>query len=217
MGVAILVLGKSGSGKSTSLRNFEPDEVGIFNVLGKPLPFRGGATFPQMARPSYGEIIRGLQRNTKRAYVVDDSTYLMQNENFVRARESGYGKFTEMALHFQELVDAALATDADTITYFLHHVEEDANGGEKVKTIGKMLDEKYCIEGAVPVVIDCVVRDGVHMFVTKNDGSNLAKAPIGSLPDTMDNDLKQVDAMLREYWGMEPIKNNGEDDSNEAN
>lgn len=216
MGVAILVLGKSGSGKSTSLRNFTPEEVGIFNVLGKPLPFRGGATFPQIVRPNYGEIMRGLQRNAKRAYVVDDSTYLMQNENFVRSRESGYGKFTEMALHFQELVTAALATDADTITYFLHHTEEDANGGEKVKTIGKMLDEKYCIEGAVPVVIDCVVRDGVHTFVTKNDGTNLAKAPMGSLPETMDNDLKQVDTMLRDYWGMKEITDNGKDEANEA-
>lgn len=216
MGVAILVLGKSGSGKSTSLRNFKPDEIGVMNVLGKPLPFKGGARFPQAVRPSYGAIIKALRKNSLRAYAVDDSTYLMQNENFVRARENGYGKFTEMALHFQELINAALATDEDTIVYFLHHIEEGVDGTEKVKTIGKMLDEKYCIEGACPVVIDCVVQDGEHLFITKNDGTNLAKAPIDSLPDKMDNDLKAVDTMLREYWGMKQINDNGKEKDIEA-
>lgn len=217
MGVAILVLGKSGSGKSTSLRNFQPDEIGVMNVLGKPLPFKGGARFPQAVRPSYGAIIKALRKNSLRAYAVDDSTYLMQNENFVRARENGYGKFTEMALHFQELINAALATDEDTIVYFLHHIEEGVDGTEKVKTIGKMLDEKYCIEGACPVVIDCVVQDGEHLFITKNNGTNLAKAPIDSLPDKMDNDLKAVDTMLRDYWGMKQINDNGKEKDIEAN
>lgn len=206
MGVAILVLGKSGSGKSTSLRNFSPDEVGIFNVLGKPLPFRGGAKFPQAVSPTYADIFHALGRNTKRCYVIDDSTFLMQNENFNRAKEKGYDKFTEMAMHFQQLVSAALHTDENTIVYFLHHTDEDANGNEKVMTIGKMLDEKWNIAGACPVVIDCVVQDGEHVFVTSNNGHNLAKAPMGSLPDTMDNDLKAVDTALRDYWGMAPIK-----------
>ena len=206
MGVAILVLGKSGSGKSTSLRNFAPDEVGIFNVLGKPLPFKGGARFPQFTQPGYDDIRAALHRNERRAYVVDDSTYLMQNENFERAKEKGYEKFTDMALHFQQLIGAAISTDSDTIVYFLHHVDENADGSEKVKSIGKMLEEKFCIEGACPVVIDCRVIDGEHRFVTRNDGMNLAKAPMDSLPDEMDNDLKAVDTMLREYWGMKPIK-----------
>lgn len=209
MGAVVLVLGKSGSGKSTSLRNFSPDDIGILNVLGKPLPFKGGATFPQVRKAGYAEIIDVLRRNTKRAYAIDDSTYLMQNENFNRARESGYGKFTEIAQHFQQLIDMALATNANTIVYLLHHTDENADGSEKVKTVGKMIDEKYCIEGACPVVIDCRVMDGEHVFVTKNDGTNLAKAPMGSLPEVMDNDLKAVDTALREYWGMEPIAQEG--------
>ncbi len=216
MGTAILVLGKSGSGKSTSLRNFEPDEVGILNVLGKPLPFRGGATFPQITKPCYRQIIETLRRNKLRCYVVDDSTYLIQNESFNRSREKGYEKFVDMALHFQQLIAAATATDNDTIVYFLHHVDENADGTEKVKTIGKMLDEKYCIEGACPVVIDCVVQDGEHVFVTANNGNNLAKAPMGSLPDKMDNDLKAVDTALREYWGMKPIKDHEKKENTNA-
>lgn len=209
MGAVVLVLGKSGSGKSTSLRNFSPDDIGILNVLGKPLPFKGGATFPQVRKAGYAEIIDVLRRNTKRAYAIDDSTYLMQNENFNRAREAGYGKFTEIAQHFQQLIDMALATDANTIVYLLHHTDENTDGSEKVKTVGKMIDEKYCIEGACPVVIDCRVVDGEHVFITKNDGTNLAKAPIDSLPEVMENDLKAVDAALREYWGMEPIAQEG--------
>lgn len=205
MGVAVLVLGKSGSGKSTSLRNFKPGEVGVFNVLGKPLPFKGGAKFPQAISPKYADITEALKRNSCRAYVVDDSTYLMQNENFARAKENGYAKFTEMALHFQQLVTAALRTNEDTIVYFLHHTDEDSNGNEKVMTIGKMLEEKWNIAGACPIVIDCEVRDGKHVFVTKNDGRNLAKAPMGMLPETMDNDLKAVDAAIRDYWELKPL------------
>lgn len=214
MGAVVLVLGKSGSGKSTSLRNFSPDEIGVLNVLGKPLPFKGGAKWPQMSRPGYQTIIKTLKRNSRRAYAVDDSTYLMQNENFDRARETGYGKFTEIAQHFQQLIDAALSTDADTIVYLLHHTEENTDGTEKVKTVGKMIDEKYCIEGACPVVIDCRVVDGEHVFVTANDGTNLAKAPMGSLPATMPNDLKQVDTMLREYWGMRPTMDDEKETQN---
>lgn len=205
MGTCVLVLGKSGSGKSTSLRNFSPDEVGIFNVLGKPLPFRGGAKFPQANLVDYRDIMAGLKRNSKKCYAIDDSTYLMANENFKRAKDKGYEKFTEMALHFQQLIAACLATDESTICYMLHHVETDAEGNEQVKTVGKMLSEKFCIEGACPVVIDCEVRDGQHVFVTENNGHNLAKAPMDCLPGVMDNDLKQVDTLLREYWGMEPL------------
>ena len=208
MGAVVLILGKSGSGKSTSLRNFKPEEIGILNVLGKPLPFKGGATFEQIRRPNYGMVKKVLQKNTKRAYVIDDSTYLMANENFARATEVGYGKFTEIAQHFQQLIDTALATSDDTIVYLLHHVDENADGTEKVKTVGKMIDEKYCIEGACPVVIDCRVIDGEHVFVTKNDGTNLAKAPMDSLPEIMPNDLKQVDTALREYWGMKALNDN---------
>ena len=80
------------------------------------------------------------------------------------------------------------------------------NGNEKVMTIGKMLDENWNIAGACPVVIDCVVEEGQHLFITANNGHNLAKAPMGSLPEKMDNDLKAVDTALREYWGMKPIK-----------
>lgn len=208
MGVCVLVAGRSGAGKSTSLRNFSEGEVGVLNVLGKPLPFKNRLS--TVKRPGYDVIKKGLMSGRYRAYVIDDSTYLMSNDNFARARETGFAKFTEMALSFQQLIETALETDDDTIVYFLHHTDRDEGGQERVKTIGRMLDEKYCVEGAFPIVIDAVVRDGKHLFITKNDGLNLAKAPMGMLPDEMDNDLRAVDSAIREYWGLKPLVDEGD-------
>lgn len=205
MGVCVIVLGKSGSGKSTSLRGFEPGEVGILNVMGKPLPFR--KKLDSTDTQDYSTIKRCIVSGKRNAWVVDDAGYLMSMENFARARETGYGKFTDMAVNFQQLIKAAtVEAPRDCITYLFMHPELDANGHEKIRTVGKMLDEKFGIEGAVPVLIDCVVQDGKHLFITKNDGTNMAKAPIDMLPDTMDNDLKQVDTLIREYWGLAPLK-----------
>ena len=209
MGQCVLVLGNSGSGKSTSLRNFEPDEVGILNVMGKRLPFR--KNLPTVNHATYGAIQQALKRNARRAYVIDDSGYLMQLENFRRAKETGYAKFTEMALNFERLIEWATQTDDDTIVYLLHHYDDpDASGVRRPKTIGKMLSEKFNIEGACPIVIESTIIDGKHVFVTKGDGFNCAKAPMDMLPDVMDNDLKAVDTAIREYWGLKPLREDSE-------
>ena len=203
MGVAVLILGDSGSGKSTSLRNFEEGEVGIFNVMGKPLPFRKKLTKADHA--NYGTIQQVLKANNLRAYVIDDAGYLMSLENFRRAKETGYGKFTDMALNFERVIEWSTQTNADTIVYIMMHYDRDANGHMKPKTIGKMLEEKFCIEGACPIVIQSTIVDGKHVFVTKGDGFNGAKAPMDMLPDVMDNDLAEVDRLIREYWQMKPL------------
>ena len=203
MGVSVLILGDSGSGKSTSLRNFEEGEVGIFNVMGKPLPFRKKLTKADHA--NYGTIQQVLKANNLRAYVIDDAGYLMSLENFRRAKETGYGKFTDMALNFERVMEWSTQTDVDTIVYIMMHVDRDANGRIKPKTIGRMLDEKFCIEGACPIVIQSTILDGKHVFVTKGDGFNGAKAPMDMLPDVMDNDLAEVDRLIREYWQMKPL------------
>ena len=204
----VMVLGKSGSGKSTSLRNFAADEVGVFSVAGKRLPFKGD--LPVVQHADYQRIADVIAANRRRAYVIDDATYLMQFDNFARAKETGYGKFTDMAVSFQQLLRAASWTDEDTNVYFLMHPDVDEYGREKPKTIGRMLDEKLCVEGLFPIVIDARVIQGEdgkpkHVFVTENDGTNLAKAPMGMLPPVMDNDLKAVDTAIRDYWGMRPI------------
>jgi len=209
MGVAVLVLGDSGSGKSTSLRNFEPDEIGIFNIMGKPLPFR--KKLPKADHAMYGTIQQTLKANKLRAYVIDDAGYLMQLENFRRIKESGYTKYSEMARNFESLIEWATQTNEDTIVYIMMHYDVDANGRLKPRTVGKMIDEKFCIEGACPIVLQSTIYDGKHIFVSKGDGFNGAKAPMDMLPDMMENDLKAVDTAIREYWGMAPLADNGDE------
>lgn len=203
MGVCALILGDSGSGKSTSLRNFEEGEVGIFNVMGKPLPFRKKLT--KADHSCYDAIMRSLDKNALRAYVIDDAGYLMSLENFARAKEAGYGKFVDMAQKFEQLIEAATKTDEDTIVYIMMHYDRDADGRMKPKTIGKMVDEKFCVEGACPIVLQSTIDDGKYVFVSRGDGFNAAKAPMDMLPDMMDNDLKAVDSKIRDYWQMKPL------------
>ena len=210
MGVLVMVVGKSGSGKSTSLRNFEDGEAAIFNVAGKPLPFR--KRLAKADRCGYKSIEASLRANKLRAYVVDDATYLMQFSNFAKAKESGYGKFVDMAVEFERLLEAAMATNDDTVVYFLHHPDVDERGNVKPKSIGRMLDEKLCIEGLFPIVINCEVRNGQHVFSVEPDERGIAKAPMDMFESAVfDNDLKAVDAAVREYWGMAPLSTGGGD------
>lgn len=210
MGVSVLILGRSGSGKSTSLRNFEPDEVGVFDVAGKPLPFRKRLNVVHKA--GYNVIHQALKKNKLRAYVVDDANYLMAFQNFALANQTGYGKFTTMAVTFEQLLESANSTNEDTITYFLMHPEYDEQGRMKPKTIGKMLDNQLCIEGMFPIVLVAERMEDGYRFITQSDGQTCAKSPIGLFDSsTIDNDLKAVDSAIRDYWGMKPALVDGED------
>ena len=203
MGIPILILGDSGSGKSSSLRNFKPDEIGIFNVASKPLPFRRRLLSVDGA--GYETIIKALSKPTRKAYAIDDSQYLMAFEFFDRAKESGYNKFTDIALRFRNLVHFIVSqTPPDVVVYFLHHTETDPNGLLKAKTIGKMLDEKLTVEGLFSVVLLCRAEKDKHYFQTQSEGVSTAKSPMEMFPETIDNDLKLVDRTIREYWGLAP-------------
>lgn len=204
MGVSALILGYSGSGKSTSLRNFEPGEIGVFNVAGKPLPFR--KKLPLANRAGYSTILQTLRANKLRAYVIDDANYLMAFQNFAMARQTGYGKFTEMAVNFEQLLEAANATDDDTIVYFLMHPDLDEAGRMKPKTIGKMLDNQLTVEGMFPIVLLAVHDNDGYGFLTADPGNTPVKAPMGMFDaPRIDNDLKAVDSIIRDYWSMKPI------------
>lgn len=210
MGVSVLVLGASGSGKSTSLRNFEPGEVAVFDVAGKPLPFRKKLDVAH--RPSYGVIMKKLKENSRRAYVIDDANYLMAFQNFALASVKGYDKFTTMAVNFEQLLEASNATDEDTVTYYLMHPEYDADGRMKPKSIGKMLDSQLCIEGMFPIVLVAQRMEDGYRFVTQTDGTTPAKSPMGMFSENViDNDLKAVDAAIRDYWGLKALTDTKED------
>ena len=202
MGVPVLILGESGSGKSASLRNFEPEEVSVFNVAGKPLPFR--KKLPVKATSDYSTIQSLIQASKKKAFVIDDSQYLLCFESFAKAKETGYGKYTDMALHFYNLIQFVIRqTPPDVIVYFLHHTETDSNTGKvKAKTMGKMLDNQLTLEGLFSIVLIAYTDGKKHVFVTQSDGMTTAKSPMGLFELEIDNNLKLVDLAIRDYYEM---------------
>lgn len=201
MGIPVLILGESGSGKSASMRNFDPEKVGIFNVAGKPLPFR--KKLKSVNNATYADIYKMLAKPKLKTYVIDDSQYLMAFEELDRAKEIGFTKFTEMALNFSGLVRYIINNlPADVIVYFLHHVETTETGKVKAKTVGKMIDSKLTLEGLFSIVLLCEASSEGHHFITQSDGYTTAKSPMGLFEKVVDNDLEFVDSAIRGYWEL---------------
>lgn len=201
MGIPVLILGESGSGKSTSMRNFEVDEVGIFNVASKPLPFR--KKIPKVDNASYSKIMKVLSEPKLKKYVIDDSQYLLAFAMFDKAKDTGYGKFTDIALDFKNLITYIITqTPPDVIVYFLHHVEQTETGRIKAKTVGKMLDNHLTVEGLFSIVLLAQTDGTSYKFVTQSDGYTTAKSPLEMFDKEIENDLKKVDSIIREYWEM---------------
>ena len=214
MAIPVLIIGRSGSGKTYSLKNFSPEEVGVISVEKGRLPFKSGIKVAKVPKdPTNGEardaaqlnaaryqwIMKTIQTAKMKALVIDDSQYLLVNELFDRTYEKGYDKFTSMAAKFRDLIHSVNELEEeDKIVYFLHHSETDTDGREKVKTIGKMLDEKLTVEGCFDIVIYC--QD--HKFFTQSNGQSTAKTPEDMFEIEIPNDLKFVDTRIREYYGM---------------
>ena len=196
-----MIYGQSGTGKSTSLRNFKPEDVCIVNVSGKPLPFKN--KHKTFNTDDYMAIDAAIKKAPAKSIVIDDSTYLMTGEYMRTAKVTGYQKYTDMALNYYTLVKTAAALPSDKIVYFMGHSDTDANGNEKFKTIGKMLDEKVTLEGMFTIVLKTVVTDGKYQFSTRNSGQDTVKTPLGMFNDVLiDNDLAMVDKTIREYYGI---------------
>ena len=214
--IPVLIIGKSGSGKTYSLKNFKKDEVGIISVEKGRLPFKsdlqvakvpanfdGVKDYATLYRAKYAWILKAIESGKFKSVVIDDSQYLLANELFDRSAEKGFDKFTQMAANFRGLIHAINESDEeDKIVYFLHHTEIDADGREKAKTIGKMLDEKLTIEGCFDIVIYC--QD--HKFYTQTNGQSTAKTPEDMFDLEIPNDLKAVDVAIREYYGLNKKK-----------
>ncbi|MBQ1777740.1 MAG: AAA family ATPase [Acidaminococcaceae bacterium] len=224
MGIPVLIIGESGSGKTYSIKNLDPEKVGIFLCEKNRLPFR--KPFPtykvrNMQKDVDGKImiyrqsavIQTMLRNPKdkkkapKIYVIDDSQYIMANEYFDRANEKGYDKFVDIGANFRNLVHLVNnELPDDVIVYFLHHPETDSNTGRlKAKTIGKMLDEKLTLEGCFDIVLHARTDGAEHWFSTQSDGTDTAKSPEEMFEAKIPNDLAFVDKTIREYYGMEAI------------
>lgn len=201
MGQNILVLGNSGTGKTTSLRNFKANEITLIRTISKALPFKGSFD-DEVVTDLYTTIISKIQNSKNKVIVIDDFQYIMSNEFFRRAKETGWDKYNDIGSNIYKILHAADNLPNDVFVYILTHTQIDENGIEKIKTIGKMIDEKLTVEGLCTVVLKSVVTDGVYSFQTQNSGHDTCKSPIGMFNNYLiDNDLKMVDSIIREYWG----------------
>lgn len=205
MAILVMIYGQSGTGKSTSLRNFEPEDVSIVNVSGKPMPFR--KKLPTWNTDSYIEIMKYMPKIGTPSIVIDDATYLMVNAFMRQAKTPGYQKYTDMAFDFNNLIDYAGRLAEDKIVYFLGHSDMADDGREHFKTIGKMLDNYVTLEGKFSIVLKSVVKDGEYLFATQNNGQDTVKSPMDMFSNGLiPNDLKAVDEAIRAYYGINNTK-----------
>lgn len=205
MAIVVMILGESGTGKSASMRNLDTNTTAVVNVIGKPFPFRKKG-FETVSTDKYPEITAFLRKTDKKTIVIDDSQYLMGNEYMRRAQEKGFDKFTEMGQNFWNLVNFCIQKlPADTIVYFLQHVERTDSGIIKAKTIGNLLDSKITLEGMFSIVLRTNVNDGDYTFRTQNNGQDTVKSPVGMFDSIeIPNDLALVDSRIRQYYELDP-------------
>jgi len=199
MAIPVLIIGESGSGKTFSIRNLDPNTTGILSVEKGRLPFKGD--FKVMKNATYGDITKALRRANMATYVIDDSQYLMVNEEFDRFNENGYQKYAEMALNFRNLVHMINKELPDNIiVYFLHHTQETASGKIKAKTIGKMIDDKLTLEGCFDIVLMARIMGDQYVLQTKGEQGSTVKSPVGMFEaDQIPNDLALVNKAIADY------------------
>lgn len=207
MATTVLIYGKSGVGKSRSLKGFAPDELYLVNVLGKPLPFKGTFKYTSTT-DDLQTIMAGLSKMPCKVAVVDDFGYIMTNQ-FMRGHGGGdqfklYNTIGDSIWSFINFINSS-AVDPNAVIYLMMHEESNDDGSNKLRTIGKLLEQKVCLEGMATVVLRATVKGDRHIFLTQNDGNSLAKSPEGMFAEAeIDNDLKAVDTAIREYWGLKP-------------
>jgi len=210
MSVATFILGQSGTGKSTSIQNLDPSKVLLIQTIRKPLPFRsanwkpltkeGGTVF---VTDKAQTICDAINRTQREIIIIDDFQYMMANEFMRRTAERGFDKFTEIGRNAWDVINAATQAADNKRVYILSHTEQSESGSTKIKTIGKMLDEKITLEGMVTICLQTAIVNGQHIFMTQNNGHNTVKSPIGLFAsEHIPNDLAAVDAAIVEYYGL---------------
>ena len=205
MGCPVMILGASGTGKSSSMRNLDLSKVGLVNVARKPLPFKG--SIRSLDTDDYPTITATLARAKSDILVIDDAQFLMANEYMRSAmvkysRDEVFAFYKQVSFNFWNLIQQVITMPPEKVVYFLGHVELDEMGRQKFKTVGKLLDN-YCVEGLFTIVLHTRVADGHFYFSTVNDGTDTVKTPMGMFAEAyIDNDLAIVDAAIRDYYGL---------------
>lgn len=209
--VPVLLIGKSGSGKSASLRNFKKEEIAIANVLGKPLPFKSDLEAPKV--DDYATILKAIEHTDKKVIVIDDANYLITNEFMGKSSVKGFDKYNEMGNNFFNLINGIKNVEGGKTVYLIMHEDTDEEGNVKPKTIGKLLDDKVNIQGMFTICIRTMFDNGNYIFRLKTNGQDCVKTPIGLFDEEqMDNDLKLVDEKIREYYELDKKEEKKEDE-----
>lgn len=224
MSNTVLVIGQSGSGKSTSLRNLDPKTTFIINVLDKPLPFKAFRKNYQVitkenkkgnyyTTDDWSNVVKCIEMVNKErpeitTLIIDDWQYILAHEFMRRSmnteEKNQYQKFTDIALHGWSTINACLGTRPTLTNFVLAHSDVDSTGRSKCKTIGKMLDEKITIEGLFTTVLHSRVVNGEYKFQTQYDGEFLAKSPMGMFEEHLiPNDLVSVKNAVENYFNDE--------------
>ena len=200
--VPILLIGASGSGKSTSLRNFKKEEVAVVNVLGKPLPFKSDINAPKC--DDYNVILNSIKNTDRKTIVIDDANYLITNEFMNKSSVKGYDKYNDMANNFWNLINGIKNIEGGKTVYLIMHEDTDENGNVKPKTIGKLLDDKCNIQGMFTICIRSMFDNGKYIFRLKTNGQDCVKTPFGMFEnEEMENDLKAFNNIVREYYELD--------------
>jgi hypothetical protein len=209
MSTLSLILGESGSGKTASLRNLNPADTLLIQSIKKPLSFKAaGWGALSKASPSGNilvsddvtKILNFAHKTKRKIIIVDDFQYILANEFMRRSAETSFQKFTDIGVNAWNLFGELAKLPDDVRVYLLAHTQTDDMGRIKIKTIGKLLDEKITLEGMVTICLRVVVEGGEHFFATKNSGSDTVKAPMGMFADDrIENDLALVDAAICGY------------------
>lgn len=208
MGIGVLLIGKSGSGKSTSLRNFKKEDVGIVNVISKPLPFKNVNELKTVDTDNYADIKTVLEKSKAKSIVIDDAGYLITNQFMRKHANTGGGNavfslYNDIADSFWTLTEIVKTLPQDKIVYFIMHEDKNDFGDIKPKTIGKLIDEKVCLEGLFSIVLRAKKVDKNYYFFTQSTENDVAKSPIGMFNDLyIENDLKNVDNIIREFYNI---------------
>lgn len=207
MATPVLIIGKSGSGKSTSMRNcIDKEDWNLIRVLNKPLPFKGKIN--GWSTDDYQTVMKCLAQSKAKNIVLDDAGYLITNMFMTKHSSAGAGNgvftlYNQIGDHFWNLIQYIVKLPEDKIVYVVMHEDTNDFGQIKPKTIGKLLDEKVCIEGMFTIVLRCIEESGKHLFVTQSADGAVSKSPIGMFEDlTIDNDLLIVEKAIREYYDI---------------
>ncbi|MGN1327985.1 MAG: AAA family ATPase [Clostridia bacterium] len=208
MGIGVLIIGKSGSGKSTSLRNFQKEDVGIINVISKPLPFKNVNNLQTIDTDNYADVKTVLEKSKTKSIVIDDAGYLITNQ-FMRKHSSVgggnavYNLYNDIADNYWNLTEIVKKLPENKIVYFIMHEDKNEFGDIKPKTIGKLIDDKVNLEGLFAIVLRAKKVDKNYYFFTQSTENDVAKSPMGMFEDLyIDNDLKKVDDIIRDFYNI---------------